>query len=299
MLSDSVINYFDKSNKLTVQNLAYTKQIGELISFLLLADDVKHDASLQLIKKDKHVQARVITHDDGIVAGTAEIMSFFSHKGLSMENLKDDGDYATKKTVLITLSGNLYDMLSYERTMLNVLQRMSGIATKTYALQKKIGPMPRIAATRKTLWGWLDKKAVAVGGGLTHRLSLSDEILIKENHLAAISHDVFTAIDVVIKETSGALIELEVETYDQATHVCKEWIKVYPDKPLILLLDNFSVADAQKTIKELRGDNFYFELSGGINENNIMHYSETGADIISLGMLTHSAHALDMSLEIE
>jgi nicotinate-nucleotide pyrophosphorylase (carboxylating) len=165
-----------------------------------------------------------------------------------------------------------------------------------------------LAATRKTLWGLLDKKAVFIGGGLTHRLSLSDEILIKDNHIdlqagkVGISRDesLKNILDLIKESNVKKPFEIEVETEKEAYFLSNYYQKLSISAPLIIMLDNFKPSDAKKSINTIRGQKngskIFFELSGGINETNITDFDQVGAHVISLGSLTHSSKALNISL---
>ena len=188
-----------------------------------------------------------------------------------------------KGDAIIKLVGGIKTILKLERTILNILQRMSGIATQTAHLVK-LCPHVLICPTRKTQWGLLDKKAVTVGGGGTHRLGLYDWILIKDNHLK-ISNFEFRILN--------KFWEIEVKNE-------KELKKAIALKPDVIMFDNFKPNQIKKLIKILheKHPQIIFEASGGINEETIKNYSQTGVDVISLGALTHSTKALDISLDI-
>jgi nicotinate-nucleotide pyrophosphorylase (carboxylating) len=161
-----------------------------------------------------------------------------------------------------------------------------------------------IAATRKTHWGMIDKKACAVGGALTHRLALNDAVLIKDNHLALIDHD-FEKIFYKIRnaKTPGRFIELEITSLSDAKKVIFYYKKFTSKFPFYLMLDNMKPALIRKVIQYVKNAGLYncilFEASGGINKENIFNYAKSGVDLLSLGMLTHSSPALDISLEFE
>ncbi len=331
-----LLSYFDKSKKLTITNPLYRKQVEALCSFFLLSDEIKHDLSTQLISKilkdsSRHLEhsesshsvkefeishppadgfemtkcaTSIIAKQDGIVAGIEESVYILTKQsGIKVREKVKDGVSVKKGEVILELTGNFDQLLKLERTVLNILQRMSGIATETHRLISLLNSTTKIAATRKTLWGWLDKKAVALGGGLTHRLSLKDGILIKDNHLDLISTNKLVAIEKIIEQIKekriNGLCEIEVNTYQQAIFAKKWWHEVMRDIPLIIMLDNFSAKEAKKTIMAIKSSNLIIELSGGINERNIQEYASIGADVFSLGCLTHSSKSLDLSLTIK
>jgi nicotinate-nucleotide pyrophosphorylase (carboxylating) len=201
----------------------------------------------------------------------------------------------------MTFSGDARTLLSFERTMLNLLSRMSGIATATRRLSKKLEKAhlnTRIAATRKTAPGLLyfDKKAASLGGGDPHRFHLDDMILIKDNHLA-LSENIETAIKQTKQKASFTKkIEVEVTSIADALKAAKAGAD-------IIMLDNFSPQRIKETIESLKKlgllEKILTEASGGITEKNLVEYAQTQVNIISLGELTHSAKALDISMEIK
>lgn len=214
------------------------------------------------------------------------------------------------------LEGLVGDLLKTERSGLKPLQRMSGIATMTQKLTNKIreqGYDTMVAATRKTDWQLLDKKAVCLGGGLTHRLSLHESILIKDNHLEELKRQGFTknyieeALDRAWKYKDEAVfIEIEVTTKQEAIRAAKKFRELQRNlknqRPCVIMFDNMASDEIKDTIEELKKRGLYnyvlFEASGGIKEDNILEYAKTGCDVVSLGALTHSSKALDISQEI-
>jgi len=228
---------------------------------------------------------------------------------LTVKQIIKDGTEIKNKDLLMELTGNPLEILKFERTILNIFQRMSGIATLTNSLITKNNLKTPLAATRKTLWGLLDKKAVSIGGGLTHRISLSDEILIKDNHIDIIARKLkvskLESLKVIMEkinnDSTNNPFEIEVESEKEVYFLNNLYQRSNIPAPLIIMLDNFKPSIAAKTIKTIRGQKgsleIFFELSGGITENNIKYFDQVGADIISLGSLTHSSKALDISLQ--
>ncbi|MEM2337266.1 MAG: carboxylating nicotinate-nucleotide diphosphorylase [Candidatus Bathyarchaeia archaeon] len=245
-------------------------------------------------------EAEIITKEAGIAAGIEEAKVLLESLGLKFEAYVRDGDELTPKQVLLKVYGDARTILSAERTLLNILSRMSGIATATRKLIEKIqkaGYKTKVACTRKTAPGllYLDKKAVATGGGDTHRLHLDDMILIKDNHIA-IAGDVRKAVKAVQEKTSfSKKIEVEVAKVEDV-------LKAAEAGADIIMLDNFSPEQVEEAIKLLKKAGYYgkvmLEASGGITADNILDYASKGVDIISLGEITHSIKALNISLEI-
>jgi nicotinate-nucleotide pyrophosphorylase (carboxylating) len=245
------------------------------------------------------VNAEVIAKEEGVAAGIEEATFLAESLGLTVKAKVADGVKIKNKQVLIQISGDAQTILSAERTMLNLLSRMSGIATKTRALSEKLekaNVKTNIAATRKSAPGliFFDKKAVVIGSGDPHRLHLDDMVLIKDNHLAIVG-----SIEEAVKRAKANAsftkkIEVEVTSVEDALIAAK----VGAD---IVMLDNFSPKQAKAASKELRKagfDRVLLEVSGGITGDNLLEYAAAEVDIVSLGELTHSVKALDISLEI-
>lgn len=269
----------------------------------LLADDVGQGdvTTAALVSSDLTVEAEVVAKEAGVAAGIEETTILVESLGLSVKALVIDGEEAKKGQVIMKIFGDARTVLSAERTILNLLSRMSGIATATRRLVeqvKKARLNTRIAATRKTAPGLLyfDKKAVFLGGGDPHRLHLDDMVLIKDNHLA-VSGDIETAVKQAKQNTSFTKkIEVEVTRVAEALKAAEAGADV-------IMLDNFSPKLIEETVRLLKKAGFFekilLEASGGITEENLIEYAQTQVNIISLGELTHSAKALDMSLEIK
>lgn len=246
------------------------------------------------------VEAKILAKEHGIIAGIEETSMFLESFGLQATPILTDGSEVKPDQIILGIDGDARTLLSIERTMLNLLSRMSGIATATNRLVKKVkqaGFGTRVACTRKVAPGlsYFDKKAVRIGGGDTHRLHLDDMILIKDNHLTLIE-DIKTAVKRAREAVSfSKKIEVEVSTTKEAL----EAVEAGAD---IVMLDNFSPGQAKSTVelmmkKGLR-NKALVESSGKITEKNILEFAATGVDIISLGEITDSAKALDISLEI-
>lgn len=273
------------------------RKLVQLLAEDIGQGDITTDA---LVPSNLNVLAEVIAKENGIVAGVEEAIILSESLGLIAKPLVKDGETASKGQIIMTFSGNARTILSSERTTLNLLSRMSGIATKTRNLCKKLEKAnlnTRIAATRKTAPGLLyfDKKAVSMGGGDPHRLHLDDMVLIKDNHLA-MAGNLETVIERAKQKVSfSKKIEVEVTKIADA-------LKAAEAGADIIMLDNFSPIQIKKTIEALKkngvSEKILTEASGKITEENLLEYAHTGVNVISLGELTHSAKALDISLEI-
>ena len=254
------------------------------------------DITSKLLQK-KRIRAKIITREETVVAGTKFAKYIFSLKKCRTQIFGKDGRVAKADQVILEINGNAGDILTCERTVLNLLSRMCGIATQTNNLKKQIksaGSKSKVFATRKTAPGlrFFDKEAVKIGGGEKHRMTLNEMIMIKDNHLA-----VGKSIEDILekaKKTRGK-IEIEVESQKDAI-LCA---KLGAD---IIMLDNFSPDRIKKTIKkltELRLRNkVILEASGRINSKNIARYARTNVDMISVGNVTNSVDGIDLSLEI-
>lgn len=268
----------------------------------LLADDVgQGDITTALIvPPESTAEAHVIIKEQGLAAGVEEAAILLESLGLKVEVLVNDGAYVKRGQVLMRVFGDARTILTAERTVLNIISRMSGIATATRNLVKKLRKLnvrTKIACTRKTAPGliFLDKKAVLIGGGDTHRLHLDDMILIKDNHIA-VAGGIEEAIAEVKKKASfSKKIEVEVSKIDDVLAAARAGVD-------IIMLDNFTPENIKKAIELLKQENLYgkflIEASGGITVKNIKEYASHEVDIISVGAITNSSKALDVSLEI-
>jgi nicotinate-nucleotide pyrophosphorylase (carboxylating) len=246
------------------------------------------------------VEAKIIAKESGVIAGIEEALTFLGSLDFQVDTLAHDGSKVSKEATILNIVGDARTLLSIERTLLNLLTRMSGIATTTSRLIEKVrraGYKTRIACTRKVAPGlsYFDKRAVMIGGGDTHRLHLDDLVIIKDNHLAVVG-DISEAVKKVRDAVSfSKKIEIEVSRDNEALEAAKAGAD-------IVMLDNFSPQQTKETIalleKEGLRDKILIEASGGVNEQNILEFAATGVDILSLGEITDSVKALDMSLEV-
>ena len=268
----------------------------------MLAEDVGQGdvTSSAVIPSECTVEAEVIAKAEGVAAGVEEATVLAEALGLEAEAQVADGEEVKQGQVILNLCGDAATILTAERTMLNLLSRMSGIATATRNLTEKIKKAhlkTRVAATRKSAPGLLyfDKKAVVVGGGDAHRLRLDDMILIKDNHIV-VAGSLENALKLAKKNASFSK-KIEVEVTNSA-----DALKAAELGADIVMLDNFSVAQTKEAVSLLKKAGFsekvLLEASGGITSENLLEYAVAGVDLVSLGELTHSVKALDISLEI-
>lgn len=296
-----VLEFWDRSEELSIKNNEYRDFVNELIGLLLKNDIKNHDLTASLIKNNKNVHAFIIAKQDGVLAGLEEFS--LVNNDLQLKFLKKDGDKVKNGDIIVEIKGNAKKILSRERILLNLLQRMSGIATLTNSLNEKLKDNIKIAATRKTLWGLLDKKAVSLGNGLTHRLNLNNGVIIKDNHLKILNYDIEKALDTI--KNKSKYIEIEVESKQQALKAAiaiKKLIVKNNGNLYAIMLDKIPPKKIKSTIKNLKSQNLYdfvlLEASGNINAENLTEYAGCGVDIVSLGYITNSAKVLNMSLEI-
>lgn len=264
----------------------------QLLQFL--AEDIgKGDITSALLPKRK-ITARIISRENAVVGGVSYAKEIFKLKGCNCTILKKDGSKIKKNQSIMTITGDAGKILTCERTALNLLTRMSGIATQTNEMVKKIPSKTKVYATRKTAPGlrYFDKEAVEMGGGKKHRLRLDEMVMIKDNHIA-----VGDSLSSLIKKAKRKYkkFEVEVENIQDAVLAARE-------EATIIMLDNFTPEQIKKTIQVLKKQKLrnkvMLEASGGINSKNISKYGKTGVDIISVGSITNSVKGIDMSLEI-
>ena len=264
----------------------------QLVQFL--AEDIgKGDITSALLSKKK-ISVDIISRENAIVAGSKYAKEIFALKGCKAKIITKDGSKIKPNQTIMKITGNADKILACERTALNIITRMSGIATQTNKLVKKIPNKTKLYATRKTAPGlrYFDKEAVEIGGGKKHRLRLDEMVMIKDNHIA-----VEQSLLSLIKKTKKKYKKFEVEVENT-----QDAILAAQEGATIIMLDNFTPTQIIKTIKVLRNKklrkNILLEASGGINSKNISKYGKTGVDIISIGSITNSVKGIDVSLEI-
>jgi len=254
-----------------------------------------------VVPAEVRIEAHIVVNEPAVIAGLYETSILFEIVEAEFKAEVEDGAEVSAGTIIAEINGSGRAILSAERTALNILMRMSGIATLTRKLVSMIrreGLNVRVSATRKTAPGlrYFDKRAVAIGGGDTHRFRLDDAILIKDNHISIVG-----GVDEAIRRARSAIsfskkLEVEVKTVREALEAAKAGAD-------IIMLDNMSVGEVEEAIRSLRDeglrDRVLIEVSGGIDEGNILEYARLKPDVISLGFLTHSVRAVDMSLEVK
>ncbi|MDP3792040.1 MAG: carboxylating nicotinate-nucleotide diphosphorylase [Candidatus Omnitrophota bacterium] len=254
-----------------------------------------------LVDKFLSSRATIITREDCVVCGLqiAEWLMAQIDYSVRFKPNCNDGDFIGRDKELVFIEGHTSSILRAERAMLNFLEFLSGIATKTKEFADKTKPYGvKVMDTRKTypLLRYLEKYAVSVGGGSNHRMGLYDQVLIKDNHIKASMQK--TGLKELVeaarkKNLKGTVVEIEVATPAQFEDALK-------GKPDIIMLDNMPVKDVKACVEIRRMSKIkaLLEVSGGINLETIEEYAKTGIDMISVGALTHSVKSIDMSLEI-
>lgn len=296
--------FMDAHTQLRVTNKTYLKAVRLYVWEAYQLDNTGSDVSTRafLGSGRKTIRAKIRANDEGILAGMQEAAWLLKKLGLRIIKAKKDGARLKKGNYILEIEGRTSVILGAERTLLNLLQRMSGVATKTKRLSSKMPKGVKLLATRKTLWGLLDKRAVTLGGGGTHRLHLGDAILIKENHIVLASNLKRSLKRVFKRAGKVRFVEIEFESPEEVEGFLKLYEKLKKllreGDGIVVMLDNFTPRDVKKVIKPLTEAGIFVELSGGINERNISRYNIAGISAVSSGSITTQAPNLDFSLQV-
>jgi nicotinate-nucleotide pyrophosphorylase (carboxylating) len=276
------------------------KTILEPIILNALSEDIGDGdhTSLSTIPVGQTGTAKLLIKENGIIAGIEVALEIFKavDSDLKSDVLIHDGDVVNIGDAAFYISGSVHSILKAERLVLNTMQRMSGIASTTNRIVKKLeGTGTKVLDTRKTTPGlrYIEKLAVKIGGGVNHRFGLYDMILIKDNHVdyaGGIAKAISSAQSYLIKNKINIPVEVEVRNLDELKEVMK-FGKI--DR---ILLDNFSLLTLKEAVTLINGT-YITEASGGITEENVLDYAKCGVDYVSMGALTHSVKSLDMSLK--
>jgi nicotinate-nucleotide pyrophosphorylase (carboxylating) len=267
---------------------------------LALAEDIGSGdvTSEYFASQEIHAEGRIVAREPCIVAGLGVAEEVFRRVDANLEIVRRvaDGTRVTPGEIAMVVRGRVASLLTAERTALNFLQRLSGVATLTGRFVDAVGgTSAKILDTRKTTPGMrlFEKAAVVSGGGANHRLGLHDMVMVKDNHLAANSslEDLQDAISRVKAERHGIRVELEADTLEQV----RKFVSL--DGVDVILLDNMTLAELREAVA-LKRPGIAFEASGGVNLETVRQIAETGVDFISVGEMTHSARAVDLSLEV-
>ena len=275
-------------------------ELEERLIDLAFAEDIGDGdhTTLCCIPDDAMGKSHLLIKENGILAGVEVAKKVFDRfdSTMSVEVLINDGEPVKAGDIAMVVSGKVRSLLQTERLMLNIMQRMSGIATMTNKYVKRIeGTKTHILDTRKTTPGMriLEKQAVLIGGGMNHRIGLFDMILLKDNHIdfaGGIENAINRCHEYLKDKNLDLKIEIEVRSFDELDKVLSHG---GVDR---IMLDNFSVEDTKKAVQIING-RYETESSGGITYDTIRDYAECGVDFISVGALTHSGKGLDMSFK--
>jgi len=268
----------------------------ELLLSYLREDLGDGDITSEALLDGEVAVAQIVCQEDCVLAGIRESEYLFKYQGLTCDCHGHDGDHITKGTVVLTIRGDAGDIFKVERLSLNILMRMSGIATLVADLTRRvqeINPDVRIAATRKTTPGFrvFEKRAVMLGGGDPHRMALDDAVIIKDNHIKTVG-GVTEALTRAKKVSFSKKVEIEAQCKEEAVVAAHGGAD-------IIMLDNMSPPKAKEAADAVRAvdPNITIEISGGITPDNCVDYAAIG-DVISLGWLTHSITSVDFSLNV-
>jgi nicotinate-nucleotide pyrophosphorylase (carboxylating) len=276
------------------------KTILEPFILNALAEDIGDGdhTSLSTIPVDQSGSAKLLIKENGIIAGIEVALEIFKavDPDLKIDVLIHDGEPVKSGDIAFYINGSVHSILKSERLVLNTMQRMSGIASTTNRIVKKLeGTGTRVLDTRKTTPGlrYIEKLAVKIGGGVNHRFGLYDMILIKDNHVdyaGGIANAINSAQSYLNRNKINIPVEVEVRNLDELKEVMK-FGKI--DR---ILLDNFSILTLKEAVALINGT-YITEASGGITEENVLEYANCGVNYVSMGALTHSVKSLDMSLK--
>jgi nicotinate-nucleotide pyrophosphorylase (carboxylating) len=304
-----------RGGSLTLDNPVYCRAVRAITESLVQTDLAPEDLTARaLATKDRFASASILAGEGGVAAGLDEFAFLMRAHGVEVAFERRDGDAIKPGDTLLRAEGDESKLLSLERVGLNLLQRMSGIATASRCMQERArrrSPGTRIVGTRKTPWGLLDKRALHLGNGGTHRLGLGDAIVIKNNHLALIARREEDAAPPAIEaawkiRAESAFIEVEVRGEAAARAAGQTFRRLQDEEaeqyPCLLMLDNMAPDGINKILEMLRREGLWdqtlIEASGGISDANVEAYAACGVDAISVGALTHSARALDICQRI-
>lgn len=288
----SMNSFFDKN--------ASHFSLEKFIQLALEEDIGKGDyTSISTIPAEKEGKMQLLVKQDGVIAGVEAAQRILKkiYPDVKTDVFIQDGEEVKKGAIVFCVYGNVRQLLSYERLVLNIMQRMSGIATKTRYLKSLCkGTNAQITDTRKTtpLFRFFEKWAVYIGGGVNHRWGLYDMILIKDNHIEA-AGSITNAVTQCRKYMQENNLNLKIEVETRNLEEVKEAVELTPDR---IMFDNFTPENVRRAIEIIGNKKIETEASGGINEHNLRAYALTGVNYISVGSLTHHINSLDLSLKL-
>lgn len=304
---EKIIQCFDNRTEISLKNQEYVDFVEQTFKNSLNNDIKSGDAS-QLPRKlyQYETRANIIAKQTGIIGGLEEIVHILKSFELNIETFFEDGERIDNNEIMLTISGKISQLLKLERTILNFLQRLCGIATKTKKFADQINHTDCfVIGTRKTIWGMWDKKAVQCGNGLSHRIGLYDAAMLKENHLKILKQEngfqaIKSSIENIIETKNPRFIEVEVTSLREFSKISELLAGIDDKTPKVIMFDHFSPTKIKGCLEEAQEnkqyDKIFFEASGNITLDNIRDYAEAGVDVISSGALTHSVKSLDLSM---
>ena len=278
-------------------NSALKKNISTIFKSSIKEDKIYSDITTKSLINNKKIKCTLLFKEKGILCGKKIINYLIREhfKEIKIVWKKEDGELIKKGSIIATIHGPANKILPIERILLNFLQRMSGIATLTYSFSKALkNKNIKLLDTRKTTPGWrlIDKYCVRVGGGVNHRMNLSEMILIKDNHIKSCG-GITSTLEKVFKKTKKLKVEIEVKNLSELKQVLGFKVKR-------IMLDNFTFNNTKKAIKMIRAyKNVQIEVSGGINLKKLKKFSTLDIDFVSIGAITHSAKSIDISMNVK
>lgn len=289
---------------LDLKNPIYFKSIKQYVWQAYLADLGKGDITTDwfVANKRRIVRAEVIVCESGVWAGAMEAKWFMAKLGVRVTKCIKEGTAFRRGDVMMVLRDRADRILAAERTLLNLVQRMSGIATATRRLASKLPSRVKLLATRKTFWGLLDKRAVVIGGGGTHRLNLDDAILIKDNHLILQPEFEKPWLRLIRKAHKFQFVEIELDNMEDVITFAKACAplrsQILSARNVWVMLDNLDPDEVKKAVRLLAPTGVLIEVSGGITPENVKKCAIKGVSAVSSGSITNKAPAINMSLRV-
>ena len=292
----------DYSSRLHFDSDRYRNWILDVVLAPIIADVGGRDVTGHaVLSGNRQARAAIVAQSQFLVAGIEEAVFLFEQFYVTCNIKRQDGDRVKAGTTLLELEGKEQDIVKAERGILEVIARMSGIATGT---AKVVRSDVLIASTRKSLFPLMDKKAVAIGGGLTHRLGLFDAVLIKDTHLTQLKVEAANYVQLALErgwKAKGSFVEIEVSTEKEALDAAHAFAALGDGRGRVMMFDNMEasvISSVLEKIKLVGVSDIIFEASGGITEKNLALYAASGVDVVSMGMLTRTFPSVDVSLEM-
>jgi len=303
-----VLEIYQNGTNLNFENSIYKKRVSQFIDNSLSYDIGKGDITTKrVINENILARAIIKSKQAGYICGLQEIVYYYNKANIKVDCKVSDGQKIQKDQSIVELFGRAQDLLTLERVGLNILRRLSGIATITGKFVETLQSFKTsIAATRKVVTSELmEKRAVFTVGGLTHRLGLDKFIMIKDCHLDILKKKgVPNPINFALSRSAnqGVPVEIEVESLDQALRAAQAFYKISPKGKNIIMLDNMSPTEVSETLQKIQEKKLYekiiFEASGGVNLDTAREYAQSGVDVISTSLLTEGANVLDLHQKI-